>query len=366
MFSLYIHIPFCEKKCNYCSFYIVPTFSWVEEMKNKYLKSLKNEILQKKKLLWNDRIHTIYIGWWTPCELGLDRTLELFNFIFTNFNLSNCQEISFELNPNPLAQSLEFIEVLSNLFSNFRFSVWIQSVENAVLKKSWRNYNAALVEKFMDEVNAKNCSLNLDFISFWIEENFSLFDNFLQKYSWKINSLSVYTLELFSWSVRADKYKTNEDKILENFEKYLDILTKYDYKRYEISNFSKKWKESKHNQVYWQMWDYIGIWVSASSFINRIRYTNAPAILNYNNWIYNYSEEKKLTKKDFFIEKIFLNLRTSDWLKLNENVLEYIDLQKLQNFINEKYLQKNWNTLFFTNKWFFLYNYIITDILKEI
>lgn len=335
-------------------------------MKDAYLKSLKKELILKKNLVSSKSIYSIYFWWWTPCELSLERTLDLLDFIAKNFDLSKCEEISFELNPNPLNQSLDFINSLSKLYSNFRFSVWIQSLENNILKSSWRNYDYDFICKFMDSIWTKDFSLNLDFISFWTEKNFSLFSGFIWKYTDKIDSVSVYTLELFDWSVRKEKYKTQEDEILKNFERYVDTLEKHDFERYEISNFSKKWKHSKHNEVYWQMWEYLWIWVSASSFLDWKRYTNAPAIAKYNKWIFEYSEEKKLNKDDMLIEKIFLKLRTSEWLVLNKETIKYLDCRKIEEFVLWGHLKKTNNRLFFTKKWFFLYNHIITEILTSI
>ena len=244
MYSLYFHIPFCEKKCNYCSFYIIPTENRdFSNMKDKYLESMKKELLQKKEEIKNNEIYTIYFWWGTPSELGLERIVDLLSFIKKHFDLSKCVEVSFELNPNPLKQTLEFIDTLPNIVDNFRFSIWIQSVENNILQKSGRNYNFQLIEDLMKKISKnKNFRLNLDFISFGIEQNFSSFDDFLNKNQDKIDSLSIYTLELFPWSVWGSEYQTDEDKILDNFEKYTNIVKKYWYERYEISNFAKNEK----------------------------------------------------------------------------------------------------------------------------
>jgi len=371
MYSLYFHIPFCVKKCNYCSFYIIPTENKdFSIMKDKYLESMKNELMNIKPKLKNNKIYSIYFGWWTPSELWLERVVDLLNFIKREFDLNNCQEISFELNPNPLNQTLEFINTLPNIVDNFRFSIWIQSLENDILEKSWRNYNFQFIEKLMKNIKEnKKFHLNLDFISFGIEKDFNIFNNFLNKNKDKIDSLSIYTLELFSGSIWGSTYQTNEDKILDNFEKYINIVKKYNYKRYEISNFAKKWRESKHNQVYWEMKEYIWIWSSASGFHtlhnwNKVRYTNSYWIQNYIKWKFEYKEYKKLTKQEFLEEQIFLGLRTDKWIKLTDNIKKILNLKKINEFREHWYLTEKNNYLYFTDKWFNLYNYIITEILK--
>ena len=371
MYSLYFHIPFCTKKCNYCSFYIIPTENKdFSIMKDKYLESIKKELLMRKEEMKNNEIYTIYFWWWTPSELGVDRVVDLLNFIKKYFDLSKCKEVSFELNPNPLDQTLEFINTLPNIVDNFRFSIWIQSLENEILEKSWRNYNFELIENLMENIkNNKNFRLNLDFISFGIEQDFSGFDKFLNKYENKIDSLSIYTLELFPWSIWGSEYQTNEDKILDNFEKYTDIVKKYDYERYEISNFARNWKESKHSQVYWEMKEYIWIWSSASGFYtlhnwDKVRYTNSYWIQDYIKWDFKYKEHKKLTEQEFLEEQIFLGLRTYKGIKLTNDIKKLLDFEKINEFRELWYLTEKNNFLYFTDKWFNLYNYIITEILK--
>jgi len=339
-------------------------------MKDKYLESMKKELLQKKKLMQNNKIYTIYFGWWTPSELGLERVVDLLNFIKKHFDLSECEEVSFELNPNPLKETLDFINTLPNIVDNFRFSIWIQSLENNILEKSGRNYNFKLIESLMENIKEdKKFRLNLDFISFGIEQNFGNFDKFLNQNEDKIDSLSIYTLELFPWSVWGSAYKTDEDKILDNFEKYTDIVKKYGYERYEISNFAKKWKESKHNQTYWEMKQYIGIWSSASGFYTLhnwkyIRYTNSYWIQNYIKWQFEYKEYKELTKQEFLEEQIFLGLRTDKGIKLTNDTKKMFDFEKINKLRELWYLTEKNNYLYFTDKWFNLYNYIITEILK--
>jgi len=465
-------------------------------MKDDYLLSLKNEIdFQKEKFwLWKEKIYTIYFGWWTPSEFWLERTFELLNYVKEKFDTSFLQEFSFELNPilgNDIEwwkvnYTLLFMERLNNfVLENFwipaRFSIWIQSLDDNLLEKSWRNYTFKQIEellgrmrdnifwcwknniitdnwdKITDNSQAllgtakgsnplwleqdnlwlynKNQSpksplvltspiINLDFISFGIENDldknyFQKFHNFVEKYFDVVDSYSIYTLELFDGSIWKNIYQTNEDKILDNFQSYLNVLKKFKYERYEISNFAKKWKESKHNQVYWEMKPYLWFGTSASWLVklanlsnltdwekinnghscenrnlpntmeeNRkfpgqarddiqldskssalnsqfsyIRYTNSYWIQNYLKWCYDYSEYKKLSEKEFLQEKVFLSLRTNKWLKLSDDVKSLLDMRKVNDFVQDKYLKIKDDILYMTDKGFSLYNYILTDIL---
>jgi len=111
------------------------------------------------------------------------------------------------------------------------------------------------------------------------------------------------------------------------------------------------------------MWEYLGLGISASWFINNIRYTNSYWIQNYIKWIFEYKEYKKLSAKEFLEEKIFLALRTNKWIKLNKSIEQLLDFQKILEYEKEKYLTIKNNTITLTNKWFNIYNYLITDIL---
>jgi len=354
-------------------------------MKNKYLESIKKELLEKKT---DDDIYTIYFWWWTPSEFELKRFLELFIFLKNNFKLNKLEELSIELNPKLSSDSflkdiLEFIEQITTFFSKninnktkIRFSIWIQSLNNKILKLSNRNYDFEYIETFIKAItNIKNkytqLSFNLDFISFWLEQtkDFEQFEIFVKENSKTIDSYSIYTLELFEGSIWKDKFKVDDKKILENFKSYYEIIKKYNYERYEISNFSKKWKESLHNLVYWELKNYIWIWTSASWFIKdknqkAIRYTNTYSIQKYTEWKFEYYEKEILDKNNLIVEKIFLGLRTYKWLKLNKKILKKIDKKKLEEYINLGYIKRNWNNIKLTDKWFDIYNFIITDILE--
>ena len=248
---------------------------------------------------------------------------------------------------------------------------------------------------------------NLDFISFGLENDlyFQKFDNFVKENKDIVDSYSIYTLELFPWSIWYQKIENIDEKILDNFEKYLDIIGKYDYQRYEISNFAKKWKESLHNQVYWEMKNYLWIGTSASWFVGdltnltdftdltnsekeffkkninlsskntihsslftnhlqSIRYTNSYWIQDYLKWVFKLKEEKILTEKELLEEKVFLWLRTNKWVFLDENIKKIINFEKLKEYEKEKYLVLQDNKIVLTNKWFNIYNYLITDIIN--
>ena len=427
MISLYFHIPFCYKKCNYCSFYIVPTkdFADSEKYKNQYLEALKADIdFQIKKFNPDKKVYTIYFGGGTPSEFWIEKIVNLIEFLKTRFDLSELEEFSFEINPvvwgqkrlkrseekwefrrkdknwNFVKDTIEFVEELNQLFSDkTRISMGVQSLDNNLLKLANRNYDFAMVQQVLEKF--PDVRLNLDFISFgledfWDKKYFDKFENFVSKFKEKVDSYSVYTLELYPGSIFANSkllaekvwFKQNiEEKILDNFKKYTDILKKAGYERYEISNFAKPGKESKHNMVYWTMKPYLGFGTSASGYVfwgqmrkpdevrwenlvnpdlilqSWIRYTNTYGIQNYLKKEFDFYEYKKLTWKEFLQEKVFLGLRTTKWIEITKEIESVLNMDKLNEFVTQWYLMfKNWK-LVFTDKWFDVYNYVITEIL---
>ena len=384
MISLYFHIPFCYKKCNYCSFYIFPTskIKNIEEYKDKYLEALKADILyQLEKFKPSKNVYTIYFWWGTPSEFWISRIENLAYFLQKHFDFNNLQEVSFEINPlineNSIKDTISFVKKLKDIFPKLRISIWIQSINNKLLKLTGRNYSFETINNLLE--NFPNVITNLDFISFWLESffdksYFEKFENFVKKYSPKVHSYSVYMLELFPGSIFENSDKLNklvwfndniEDKIYENFKNYTKILQKNNYQRYEISNFSKPSYESKHNIVYWQLWSYLWFWTSASWFIKNklIRYTNTYGIQNYINKKFSFYEFKKLSYKEFLQEKVFLWLRTTNWILLTKEIETILDISKLNRLIDENYIVKSNSHIKLTSKGFDVYNYIITEIL---
>ena len=335
--------------------------------------------IQKVFLIKN--VYTIYFWWGTPSEFWISRIENLACFLQKHFDFNNLEEVSFEINPlineNSIKDTISFVKKLKDIFPKLRISIWIQSINNKLLKLTGRNYSFETINNLLE--NFPNVITNLDFISFWLESffdksYFEKFKNFVKKYSPKVHSYSVYMLELFPGSIFENSDKLNklvwfndniEDKIYENFKNYTKILQKNNYQRYEISNFSKPSYESKHNIVYWQLWSYLWFWTSASWFIKNklIRYTNTYGIQNYINKKFSFYEFKKLSYKEFLQEKVFLWLRTTNWILLTKEIETILDISKLNRLIDENYIVKSNSHIKLTSKGFDIYNYIITEIL---
>ena len=419
MLSLYIHIPFCVKNCPYCSFSVVqnPDDGMIQD----YLSNLHSEIDERERVLWKAEIRTIYFWWWTPNLIWAEEIKKIINHCEEVFDCGNVGELSFECNPFPQDQVYEFVSDLQKSFKKYprvRFSFWIQSLDNWVLADAWRPYTFPWMVDFLRwlrDLKFENTVFNFDFMAFWVfnktkkwelqlwtESALEFFQDFVD--SGFADSFSLYMLELFEhqkwkrpdWNssvVQQSGLFWNEDEIYEEFDILKNIVEEWWYKRYEISNFAAVGKSSIHNRVYWEMEDYLWLWLSASSFINGksqyfdavknkllwnekidnlcwIRWTNTPYFPKY---IWNEklaeSEIKPLSEEDYLIESFFLSLRTDRWidnLEKFESVLIKDYSEKIKLYEESWFLKLRGKWFVLTDGWMDCYNGIVTELLREI
>lgn len=418
MFGLYIHIPFCNKRCNYCSFASFATSDFDEPNKifDEYISWLENEIENYAKLMPNQEINTLYFGWWTPHILGKERIINLIEKVFSNFNTENLVELSFECNPYPDTQVLDFVKSIQSKFKHLpriRFSFGIQSLDDEVLRNSGRPYTFVWMVDFLRKLRSlkyDNTIFNFDFIAFgkldnkswklWNAVKIKFFEDFVNSHM--ADSFSVYMLELSKESIwwKLDVKELLEKKTIwdddwryTEFEIIRDVLTKNGYGRYEISNFALRGKSSIHNRLYRDMQNYLWIWLSASSFLRSdfeffwnvckendvdekdifgLRWTNSKDLVDYLwKWNKNFFEKNIIKESDFLIESFFLALRTDLWIsdlsKYNEILIDnYQSL--LDQFVDSwlvKYIEDK-KGIVLTDEWMNVSNTLITDLLKSI
>ena len=421
MLSLYIHIPFCVKNCPYCSFSVVQNPD--DGMIQSYLSNLHLEIDEWANVFWKAEIRTIYFGWWTPNLIWSEEIKKIIHHCEEVFDCENVGELSFECNPFPQDQIYKFVSDLQRSFKKYprvRFSFWIQSLDNWVLVNAWRPYTFPWMVDFLRwlrDLKLENSVYNFDFMAFWVFNQTKKWDlqlwtpsalEFFQDFvnSGFADSFSLYMLELFehqkwkkpSWNssvVQQSRFFWNEDEIYEEFDILKNIIEEWWYKRYEISNFAAVGKSSIHNRVYWEMEDYLWLWLSASSFINGrspyfeavveklkkldfslrsewhwIRWTNTPYFPKY---IWNEklaeSEIKSLSEKDYLIESFFLWLRTDRWInniEKYESVLMKDWQEKIKLYEENWFLKLREKWFVLTDEWMDCYNWIITELLEEI
>jgi oxygen-independent coproporphyrinogen-3 oxidase len=368
-------------------------------------------------------VKSIYFGGWTPQLIWLENIEKITDTIIQYFDTENLWEFSTEMNPYPKEDVYHIVNSLTKKyreFSRVRFSFGIQSFENKMLSASWRDITFPWIVDFLRDLQPlkkDNNVFNLDFIAFgyfnksknW---NYQLRNptamNFFQTLATSkfIDSYSLYTLELFPWSLRyyKEKRKSNleqsegsnsnldkwqeywdQDDVYEEFAILKDTLLDAWYKRYEISNFSLLWKSSVHNRIYREMWDYLGLGTSASSFFKNpnkklcsllnipsdtkaVRWTNALEFPKLYSW-QSESEIIPMTEKDLLIEEFFLWLRTDNWIKniqKYESVLMPDYAEKINSYSDQWFIEILEDWIKFTDQWMDIYNDIVTELLDEI
>ena len=267
--GLYIHIPFCEKKCNYCDFY---SAFYNKDTLSVYLDALKGEI---KK--WGGKIHrpidTIYIGGGTPSLLG-EEILSLAECIKTHFTVLENAEFTVEVNPS---SSGEFLKHAKSAGVN-RLSIGVQSGCDHTLRLLGRTHtanDAALTVKAARDLGIDNISLDL--MIALPNSNISTLKNDIDFIlSLSPQHISSYILKIERNTVFSKKYDMltlpDDDDTAEQYLFMCDALEQNGYNHYEISNFAQETRESRHNTKYWIGEDYLGIGPAAHSCLDGRRF----------------------------------------------------------------------------------------------
>lgn len=283
--GIYIHIPFCVKKCFYCDF-----VSYTDENKNieKYIETLLKELSQYELSQYN--ITTIYIGGGTPSSISSKYIVKILENIEKKLknNKTNWQdiEITIEVNPGTVTKQklLDYKKVGIN-----RLSIGLQTTNNELLKKIGRIHT---YEQFLEtykmalKIGFENC--NVDLMLGLPEQTIQDLKDSLNKIiELQPNHISTYSLileentKLEKMVELGDVNLPDEEKERQMYWYVKNTLELNGYNHYEISNFSKTSKESKHNLNCWEQKEYIGLGISAHSYINGVRYCNGSKIDKY-------------------------------------------------------------------------------------
>ncbi len=314
MAGIYVHIPFCRRKCYYCDFYKTVNTS----LTKKFIGSLKNEIVQRKNYLNNECVETIYFGGGTPSVLKESELTEILDFLHLHFSVSPNVEITLEANPDDL--SVEYLNEILNAEIR-RLSIGIQSFQNEFLKKMNRRHNANQAIEAVE--NAEKTGFN----DISVDLIYGLPGLTLQH--WKadltrvfqlpVQHLSAYHLTyhegtpFYTWLKKGTLKALKENESILQFQVLIQMAKENGFEQYEISNFAKDRKYSKHNSAYWEGIKYLGLGPSAHSYNGISRSWNVSHIESYIKAVtagLSYSEEEILTENDKYNEYILTRIRT--------------------------------------------------------
>ena len=279
-FGIYIHIPFCKKKCKYCDFI---SFSCFEEKEDVYVNALIKEIEYRKIA---KVVSTIYIGGGTPSIIDSKNILKILESIYSNFNVLEDAEITIEVNPGTVTK--EKLEDYKNAGIN-RLSIGLQSTQNRILNLIGRIHT---YEEFLDSYNlAKEVgfeNINVDLmLAIPTQTEEELTRSVQDVINLNPNHISLYSLileegtELENIISKKELELIDEDIERKMYWKTKKLLEKNGYNHYEISNFSKKGFESKHNLDCWNQEEYLGIGLAAHSYYKNERFSNTDNLDDY-------------------------------------------------------------------------------------
>jgi len=342
---LYIHIPFCDSKCNYCAF---NSYTNLNHLKKEYYNALKKQLESENVKYFK----TLFIGGGTPSTMPISFYEKLFNLISPY--LKYTKEITIEANPNT---SYEWLKEIKN-FGITRISFGVQSFNNEKLKFLNRNHSSLQAIKAIENAQKAGFeNINIDLIYSTAIDSKKLLQKDLEiAFSLPISHISAYSLtieENTKWE--GDFSKRKEDEELEVW--FIDKI-KEKFNQYEISNFGK---ECEHNLSYWRLESYVGIGAGAVGFNKekKIRYYTHNNVYEY---LKNPTKLKieKLTDNDLKKEKIFLGLRSK--VGFDESLLNNEEKKRAKILVEENKLIKK-NNIFYS-KDFLLADALTTFILN--
>ena len=358
--GVYIHIPFCIKKCLYCDFI---SYSYNKLDVENYIEYLLKEIEYRKNQFKDYMVDTIYFGGGTPSLLSAQEMNKIINHLFLFYKVSENVEITVECNPNTL--NLEKLVGYKKCLVN-RISMGVQSFDNLKLKELGRQHNVEDVRNSLKWVNKSGFdNISIDMMFGLPNQNINDVNKELDYISSieNLNHISYYSLTIME---NTPFGKMNIEKIVpEDYEnrkmyyKIIERLSKIDIYQYEISNFSKIGYESKHNLKYWELGPYIGFGVAAHSFYDNKRTYNKSKLIDYFNQLNkSYTEiiDEVLTPKDSMAEYMMLGFRLNKGIDINNFKRKYnMDIfsvynKEIEDLINQKLIVKKENSLISTAK----------------
>lgn len=368
--SLYLHIPFCKKKCKYCDFVSINAR---DEFVARYVSALEKEIEMQGKTYENAVVKTVFFGGGTPSLLPTEHFSRIMRAVKNNFK-TNFSEVTVECNPESLTQ--EKLEVYKAEGVN-RISIGVQSFDDNILRFLGRIHdkNTAIEAIKSAKMYFDNVSADL-IIGVPGEQIPSVLYSVDLLNDLGVTHVSAYGLKVEPGTVLYElqnmgAFELNEDFTADVYDAVLRRLESHGYERYEISNFARDGYESRHNLAYWLRTPYLGLGAAAYSFVNGARFSNEPDVSEYvrsvEQGVIPERAKEILTVDDEKEETIMLSLRT----KYGMNVKEYNE-KFHADFLAEKAtaLQKNADFLIISNNnitinkdYFYISNAIISDLI---
>lgn len=366
--GIYVHIPFCIKKCNYCDFCSFP-------QKTDKMSDYSNEICERISEYSNRCgeyiVDTVYFGGGTPTLLPLEDFEKIIGAINKSFLVVDNCEITAEC--NPASADREYLTELRKMGVN-RISIGLQSVHDGELSALGRSHDFSDFLSIYDDARRAGFeNISVDLMYGIPEQTLDSFRESLETLcKLRPEHISAYGLKIEKntpfYKKRHSLVLPDEDTEYEMYISITEILKKYGYKKYEISNFCLDGYESRHNLRYWRGLEYLGFGVAAYSFFGNERFGNSYDLDGFLSGKDIKSESVILSEKDLKNDYIMLSLRLAEGIDLADakrvwglDLYEYYP--KIKELVKMGYMKENNGKISFTDKGFFVSNSILSDML---
>lgn len=364
--GLYVHIPFCVKKCNYCDF---NSYGNLYHREDEYFNALFSEIKNSGKK-YNDYLcDSVYIGGGTPTTAKKENIKSLLEILKDNFNIEKDAEITIECNPKTAGEE-DFKEYLKAGIN--RLSIGLQSTYDELLEALGRIHTLSDFEECLSAAKSAGfTNISADLMFSLPNQSLSMWKETLYKVlKYDLSHISCYSLKIEKgtpfYSMELNLPSEDEDADMYNMAS--EILKENGYIHYEISNFAKKDKMSKHNLKYWSLSPYIGLGAGAYSSFDAVRYSNSRDINEY------IKENKKedvveLSEKEQMSEFMFMGLRKTSGVseedffrRFGEDVFKVFEKPLQKHIKNGVLLRKN-GMIYINEKMLYVSNLILCDFV---
>lgn len=377
--ELYLHIPFCVKKCAYCDFLSSPAS---KETQREYIQALKQEIWENRKLGQHYEVTSIFFGGGTPSILEGEQIAELLTELKKYFFIKPDAEITVECNPGTL--TLEKLDWYQRAGVN-RLSLGLQSAQNTELKILGRIHTWEMfLQSYSLAREAGFTNINIDLMSALPGQTRESWKNTLEKVT-DLNPehISAYSLiveegtPFYRW-YGEESHKTignggeaenlpplpDEDTERQMYYDTKEFLKEKSYHAYEISNYAKPGRECRHNLGYWRRTEYKGFGIGAASLLDGCRIQNSRELQPYLNRRFTPAEREVLTPADILSETMFLGLRTMEGVRLTKQ------MRRIYNEVLEKHcaqglLYEQDGFLRLTERGIDVSNWVLADFLLD-
>lgn len=320
MAGIYIHIPFCKTRCDYCAFYSTVSGGDIRKL---YVQRLCGEIAERKDFFGFPKVSSVYLGGGTPSQLAIEDLSGIFNALRRSFRILPDAEITMEANPDDI--SVGYAAALHKLPVN-RISMGVQSFNDELLSGIHRRHSAAeAVGSYETLRTAGFGNISIDLIYALPGQTGAMWEKDLETaIALRPEHISAYALSfeegtpLYAKLKKGEIREADEELYIDMYATLVEKLKGAGYEHYEISNFSLPGKRARHNSSYWTGEKYLGLGAGAHSFNGVSRRINLPDILGYIHSDNVPHETETLSMANKYDEMVMTRLRTCDGINLEK------------------------------------------------